>query len=138
MWSSASSEADAGPVTNRDLLVLLAVSLALFSANIWELSLISLDDATYARQGIEERRSGQFFNPPWNGQPDFHKPPLQFWILGRSFALFGENDFAARLPSVLMALGILGATYRIGTLTVGAPAAATAVAFLLLSPYFTD
>ena len=135
---SARSESDTLRVTRRALLVLLAASLALFSANMWRPSLISLDDATYARQGIEERRSGQFFNPTWNGQPDFHKPPLQFWLLGRSFALFGENDFAARLPSALMALGILAATYWIGALTVGSPAGATGVAFLLLSPYFTD
>src|SRR5438046_2957504 len=95
-------------VATRDLVVLLAVSLAIVSANMWGLSLISLDDATYARQGVEEGRSGAFFNPTWNGQPDFHKPPLHFWILGRAFALFGESHFAARPPSALLALGILG------------------------------
>jgi len=131
-------DASSKSVTTRDLLVLFVVSLALFSANMWGLSLISLDDAAYARQAVEERRSGEFFNPTWDGQPDFHKPPLQFWLLARSFALFGENDFAARLPSVLMALGILAATYRIGRLTVGAPAAATGIALLILSPYFSD
>src|SRR5262245_15888466 len=124
--SPARAQAEDGHnVTTRDLLVLLVVGVGLFSANMWGLSLISLDDATYARQGIEEGRSGQFFNPTWNGQPDFHKPPLQFWILARSFALFGENDFAARLPSAVMALGILAATYWIGVVTVGPPAAAT-------------
>ena len=67
-------------------------------------------------------RHGRAFTVTWAGRPAFQNPPLQIWLMARSFALFGENDFAARLPSILMALGILGGVYRIGRLTVG-PAA---------------
>ena len=55
------------------------------------------------------------------------RPSLQFWIVGRSFALLGRNDFAARLPSILMALAIMLMTYRIGRVMVGKNAAMVAV-----------
>lgn len=106
----------------------------MISARMRSLSLRSLDDCFYARKGVELGRSSRFFTVTWNYRPTFQNPPLQFWILGRSFGLFGENDFAARLPSLLMAAGILACTYRIGILTLGAPAAVTGVAFLLISP----
>lgn len=118
--------------------VLLAAAAALFLANIAAPSLPSLDDCYYARKGVEMGRRGEFFTVTWNGQPTFQNPPLQFWILGRSFTLLGENDRSARLPSAFMALGIALAVYRIGVLTLGSREAATAVAFLLATPIFTN
>jgi 4-amino-4-deoxy-L-arabinose transferase-like glycosyltransferase len=61
-----------------------------------------------------------------------------FWYAGRSLALFGENDLAARLPSMLMALGIMGGVYRIAQVTVGPTAGVGAAALLLLSPTFVN
>ena len=97
-----------------------------------------MDDAFYARIALESERSGRFFTTTWNGHPNFQKPPLQFWLVGRFFALFGEHDLSARLPSIAMGLGLLVTTYRIGVLTVGPVAAVTGVAGLALSPYFSD
>jgi len=47
----------------------------------------------------------------WNGESYLKKPPLLFWTLAGSFKAFGENEFAARLPSVAMGLGTLLLTY---------------------------
>jgi 4-amino-4-deoxy-L-arabinose transferase-like glycosyltransferase len=124
--------------SRRGVLLLLAAAALVFLANIAAPSLPALDDCYYARKGVEMGRSGAFFTVTWNGQPTFQNPPLQFWILGRSFALFGENDRAARLPSALMALGTALAVYGIGRLTLGVKEAATAVAFLLATPIFTN
>lgn len=99
-------------------------------------SLRSYDDCFYAEKGIEMGRRGGFFTVTWSYRPTFQNPPLQSWLLGRSFAAFGENDFAARLPSLLMAVGILLMTYRIGRLTFGRPAGLIAVAALMLTPIF--
>jgi 4-amino-4-deoxy-L-arabinose transferase-like glycosyltransferase len=39
---------------------------------------------------------------PWfNGQYRFDKPPLIYWCQIGCYQIFGENEFAARLPSVL-------------------------------------
>jgi 4-amino-4-deoxy-L-arabinose transferase-like glycosyltransferase len=127
----------APPHVRGELLALLVASALLFSAAPG-LSLLSMDDAFYARIAIEAERSGRFFTMTWAEQPNFQKPPLQSWLVGRFFAVFGEHDLSARLPSILMALGVLAMTYRIGALTVGPAAALTGVAGLALSPYFCD
>jgi len=116
--------------------VLLLAAGVLFTAGIGRLSLAALDDCFYARKGVEMARSGSFFTVRWNGLVTTQHPPLQFWILGRSFAVFGENDFAARLPSVLMPLGILLGTFRIGSEVWGPRTGVAAVALLMASPNF--
>jgi 4-amino-4-deoxy-L-arabinose transferase-like glycosyltransferase len=39
-------------------------------------------------------------------KPYLGKPPLHFWLVQTSFLIFGENNFAARLPGVVSAVGI--------------------------------
>ncbi len=122
----------------RSLLVLLAAGAAVFSANAGSLGLPAIDDCFYARKGVEMARRGMSFTVTWNGEPAFQNPPLAFWALGGSFRLLGENDFAARAPSMLMALGIMAGVWRIGCLVSGPGAGATAAALLLLTPGFTN
>jgi 4-amino-4-deoxy-L-arabinose transferase-like glycosyltransferase len=110
----------------------------LFCANASRLSLPSLDDCFYARKGVEMARSGNVATVTWNGRPTFQNPPLQIWILARSFRLLGENDLAARLPSILMALGILGGVLALGRRLWGEDEASTAASLLLLSPLFVN
>ena len=126
------------PSPRRELLVLLVAALALFTANIAALSLPSLDDCFYAREGVEMARRGAFFTVRWNGGLNFDYPSLQIWILSRSFALLGVSDLAARLPSVLMALANLLMTWRIGRRAVGPAAAVAGAALLAIAPYFVN
>jgi 4-amino-4-deoxy-L-arabinose transferase-like glycosyltransferase len=81
-----------------ELTTLLLAGALLFSANAGKLSLPALDDCFYARKAVEMERSGGFFTVTWAGEPAFQNPPLQVWLTARAFALFGENDLAARLP----------------------------------------
>ncbi len=83
-------------------------------------------------------RSGRFFTVTWNYRANFQNPPLQTWISAQSFRILGENDFAARLPSILMAIGILGFTYLIGSKMSSTLAGGTAAALLLLTPHFVS
>jgi 4-amino-4-deoxy-L-arabinose transferase-like glycosyltransferase len=117
--------------------LLFAASLVLATANIHTLSLPAIDDCFYARKGVEMARQPSF-TVTWGGTPNFQNPPLQFWILALSYRLLGENDLAARLPSALMAVGTLIATYAIGARTLGHGAAAAGTALLSLSPYFQN
>ncbi|UCE03562.1 MAG: glycosyltransferase family 39 protein [Candidatus Latescibacterota bacterium] len=123
---------------HRDLVLVVVAAAALFSANMHHLSLPPLDDCFYARKGVEMAERGASFTVTWNQHPNHQNPPLQFWILGASFTLFGENDFAARLPSLLMALGILVITYRIGRHVLEREAAAAALGLLCLAPLFVQ
>jgi 4-amino-4-deoxy-L-arabinose transferase-like glycosyltransferase len=123
---------------HRPLLVLLLAALVLFTARIGDLSLPSLEDAFYAREAVEMARSGRAYTVTWNGLPTHQHPPLHLWLVARTFGALGERDLAARLPTVVMALGLLALTWRIGVLTVGHAAAATGTACLLVTPIFID
>jgi len=113
-------------------LLLLLVGAALFStANAHRLSLLPLDDCYYAQKGVEMADRGAFFTVTWGDRVNSQHAPLQFWILGRSFALFGVNDFAARFPSAVMGVALVFMTWAIGRRTLGDPEALTAACLLL-------
>ncbi len=121
----------------RQWLLLLAAAALLFTANPG-LSLPSLDDCFYARKGVEMARSGDLSTVTWNAHPTFQNPPLQIAILAASFSVFGENDFAARLPSALMALGTLCGVFWLGRRLAGEEVAGTAAALLAIAPFFCN
>ncbi|HID50060.1 MAG TPA: phospholipid carrier-dependent glycosyltransferase, partial [Chromatiales bacterium] len=59
--------------------------------------------------------TGNWLTPQFDyGVPFWGKPPLSTWLRAISFELFGINEFAARLPSWLIALGIAFLTFRLG------------------------
>lgn len=49
------------------------------------------------------RERGDFVVPYFNNKYRFDKPPFIYWTQIASYRLFGENDFAARLPSGIAA-----------------------------------
>lgn len=54
-------------------------------------------------------------NGDWSLQPIWlHKQPLATWIMGLSISLFGVNEWAVRIPSILMHLGIVFFVFKIG------------------------
>ncbi|MDT7971886.1 MAG: glycosyltransferase family 39 protein [Armatimonadota bacterium] len=59
------------------------------------------DEAYYARVPIEMRQRGDWLVPHFNGEPRYKKPPLLYWLVGVSYALFGVSEASARLPSLL-------------------------------------
>jgi 4-amino-4-deoxy-L-arabinose transferase-like glycosyltransferase len=132
----AASPTDAA--SHRTLLTLLLAAALLFTANAERLPLPALDDCFYAQKGVEMNESGSFFNVTWNHLPTFQNPPLPFWIQGRAFALLGENDLAARLPAILMALGLVVLTWRIGSMILGRTGGLDAAALLLVTPLFLN
>ena len=69
------------------------------------------DEGRYAEVGREMMASGDWLTPRLNGIPHLSKPPLTYWCIAASLRLFGVNEFAARLPIALAALGTLLALY---------------------------
>jgi len=60
-------------------------------------SLISADEGRYAMLSLGMLQSGDWVTPRLNGILYFEKPPLQYWGGALAMALFGVNEFAARL-----------------------------------------
>jgi 4-amino-4-deoxy-L-arabinose transferase-like glycosyltransferase len=72
---------------------------------LWDITvfgLTDLDEGFYASAAWEMRQAGDWLTPRFRGEPWFEKPPLLYWLMMGSMRLFGENEFALRLPSVLL------------------------------------
>jgi 4-amino-4-deoxy-L-arabinose transferase-like glycosyltransferase len=56
---------------------------------------------------------GDWLLPMSNGFPRVQKPPLVYWSMLVSTSIFGQNEFALRLPNALATAGWIAATYLI-------------------------
>jgi 4-amino-4-deoxy-L-arabinose transferase-like glycosyltransferase len=65
--------------------------------------LIDRDEPRFAEASREMIERGDYVVPYFNNQPRLDKPPLTYWAQMATYLIFGENDFAARLPSALAA-----------------------------------
>lgn len=56
--------------------------------------------------------TGEYVTPRWpDGHPNVHKPLLVYWVVAGSYALFGVNLPAARLPFMVAGAPIVALTY---------------------------
>lgn len=69
------------------------------------LPLLDRDEPRFAEASREMLQTGNYVVPMFNGAPRYAKPPLIYWAQAASFRVFGENAFAARLPSLLATAG---------------------------------
>jgi 4-amino-4-deoxy-L-arabinose transferase-like glycosyltransferase len=84
------------------LLLLLIAAAAFFAlANLGKWALMDADEATYARVYQESAAQHDLVSLTFLGHPWHEKPPLYFWLTKGSVSLFGQNEFALRLPSAL-------------------------------------
>lgn len=102
--------------------VLLALVLALLVFRLGAVPLLGPDEPRYARVAVEMQRAGDWVRPTLQGEPWLEKTPLYYWLAGAAFARLGENEAAARLPSVLAALLLVGTTALAGARIFGAAA----------------
>src|SRR5512137_2327122 len=82
------------------LLALLTAVLLVPSS--WQAPLVDNDESRFSGATLEMIRRGEWVVPYFNGEYRFDKPPLIYWAQRVSFALFGVNELAARLPSIAM------------------------------------
>jgi 4-amino-4-deoxy-L-arabinose transferase-like glycosyltransferase len=60
------------------------------------------DEGRYTNVALTMLESGDWINPQRNEDTGhWTKPPLTYWAVASSFAVFGKNAWAARLPSAL-------------------------------------
>src|SRR3954469_24246175 len=77
-------------------------------------SLLDPDEAHYAELTREMLHAKSWLVPLLDGAPYIDKPVLFHWLQGASFALLGETEFAARLPSALAALALFATIRWVG------------------------
>jgi 4-amino-4-deoxy-L-arabinose transferase-like glycosyltransferase len=97
---------------NRTHSLLLAGFCAfLFLYGLGQFGLIGADEPRYAQVAREMLERRDWVTPTLGGQPWLEKPPLYYWQAMAFYALFGEHDWSARLPSVLDATLMVLAIY---------------------------
>ncbi|HXN64592.1 MAG TPA: glycosyltransferase family 39 protein [Candidatus Acidoferrales bacterium] len=111
--------------------VILLTSCMGYFSHLGTLGLTGPDEPRYASIARNMVETGDWVTPRLNGQPWFEKPALYYWAAAASFRIFGENDYAARLPSglagLLASLAMAWAAWRFFS-------AATTVLVLLIMP----
>lgn len=98
----------------RPTALLLALSAALVLYRLGAPPLVGPDEPRYARVAVEMHRAHSWVTPTLRGQPWLEKPPLYYWLAGAFFAPLGETELAARLPSVLAGVFLVGTTALVG------------------------
>jgi 4-amino-4-deoxy-L-arabinose transferase-like glycosyltransferase len=94
------------------------------------------DEGRFAEVGREMAVTGEYLTPRLNGVNHLSKPPVTYWLIALSVKMFGANEFAARLPAALAALGTLIAVYLLARSARSEATALWTVMVLLASPLF--
>lgn len=63
------------------------------------------DESAYAGFAYNFLQTGNWLIPDFLWSDVHRKPPLHFWHIALSFKVFGANEFATRVPSVLAVIG---------------------------------
>ncbi|HVB03353.1 MAG TPA: glycosyltransferase family 39 protein [Chitinophagaceae bacterium] len=87
----------------RRLTLWLVLFAAVYCIGI-KADVMDVDAAQYAEISREMLSSGKYLEVHDLGKDYLDKPPFTFWICSQSMRLFGVNNFAYKLPSILFAL----------------------------------
>jgi 4-amino-4-deoxy-L-arabinose transferase-like glycosyltransferase len=109
-------------LSSRSAAVLLALVAALLLLRLGAVPLLGPDEPRYTRVAIEMHRAGEWVTPTLQGEPWLEKTPLFYWLAGGAFSLLGETEAAARAPSVLALLLLVGMTGYVGARLCGTAA----------------
>src|SRR3954469_18250595 len=106
------------PIRERSWLLCVLAVVVLFTL-LGSRGLNEPGDGRYAEIGREMAATGDWLVPHLNGFEHFQKPPLLYWLTATSIRLLGANEWAARLPSAVAALGTVLLTAFIGNTLFG-------------------
>ena len=86
--------------------LVLVLALLLYLPGTSTIPLMDRDEPRFAHATVEMIQRDSWAIPYFNGAYRFDKPPLTYWWMRLHYALFGVNELAARLHSVLAVYGV--------------------------------
>src|SRR5436190_6381741 len=99
------------PAARSAFIAAIVVLAVAWFAGLEYRGLFQPDEGRYAEISREMLGSGDWITPRLNGLKYFEKPPLQYWATAASFALFGEDEWTARLWTAVT--GFLGVLFMV-------------------------
>ena len=118
---------------NKQVLLVFMLSLVTLFSFLGTPGLKEPDEGRYAEIAREMAASNDWLIPHLDGFEHFQKPPLLYWATALSIKLFGINEWAARLPAALSALGVVLLTFWIGSWLFGSQTGLLATLVILSS-----
>lgn len=113
------------------------LALVLYGINLGGLPLRDWDEGTVAQVARELARvpigSEAWWFPTLHDRPYFNKPPLLHWAIALLFRIFGESEWAARLPGALLGAAAVPLVFAVGRLIFTHRAAAIFSALVYLT-----
>src|SRR6059058_5537845 len=116
----------------RSLLIVVGAAALLFFSRL-DLPLLEPQEARYAEIPRQMLDRGDWLTPVLHGQPYLDKPPLFYWLVMSSYAVFGAHDWAARLVPGLAGFLTILVTYLWGRRAAGERAGLLGALILSLS-----
>lgn len=99
----------------RPLLIVLVAGIAALGFGTAPSPLWDEDEPRFAEIASTMVETGDWIVPTFNGTLAVDKPVLMHWCMAACMSVFGVNEFAARLPSLIAALVTALAVLRFGT-----------------------
>lgn len=99
-------------MNNRLFGFVLSACVVVYIISMWQIPVIDIDAAQYASMSREMMENGSYLKLYDLGFDYLDKPPMLFWLSSLSLSFFGVFDWAYRLPSVVMLLLGIYATYQ--------------------------
>ena len=93
---------------------LLALTLFTFFILLGGRSLNEPDEGRYSEVAREMIETGDWLVPHLWYLPHLAKPPMTYWLVAASMKLFGQNEWAARLPVALAGISGVWAAFLLG------------------------
>ena len=108
-----SSAVESQPFSTRTLHLafLLVCGCLLLLLGLADVGLTDRDEGSNAGAAREMLETGDWISPTLNYEPRYAKPAGTYWITAGIYALFGVNDFTARLQSAAFGLALLVLQY---------------------------
>ncbi len=99
----------------KNIVIILGALLLVYCLSLG-IDIMDIDAAQYAEMSREMSITNSYLQVFELGKDYLDKPPFLFWISSFSIKIFGVNNFAYKLPSLLFALAALYFTFKFAVL----------------------
>ncbi len=131
----SATKGESSPWSRCGLMVLVLIAMTLFFLRL-RAPLLEPQEPRYAEIPRQMLSEGRLLVPVLHGEPYLDKPPLLYWLVMGSYAVFGVHDWAARLVPGLAGVLTVLLTYWWGRRVAGERAGLCGALVLCLSAGF--
>ena len=85
----------------RYIALIVLLGLLILVPGTARIPLVDRDEPRFARATVEMIEKNDWFVPYFNDNYRFDKPVLTYWLMRVGYTIFGQNEFGARLHSIV-------------------------------------